>query len=312
MHDLGETFHDRGVTVLAILLVGAATGFLGGLFGKGGSAVATPVLAALGVPPIVAVAGPLPATIPGTLLAGRQYARRGLVDWTVTAWCVAIGLPATVVGALLTRWVSAASLVTATDVLVGALGVGILVGAGRNRSRPGLRGGDVGTVRGAGGDGAPGGAGVDAADAAAVSEGRGPAVDAEHPVAVVARERAGIRRGLDPTVVAVAASVGLVAGLLANSGGFLLAPLFLIVLRLPVRTALGTSLVVSAALAVPGTVTHAALGHIDVGFVLLFGLASVPLSVLGARTALRVDAARLEVAFGAALVVLATCLLVWG
>lgn len=297
------------VTVLAILLVGAATGFLGGLFGKGGSAVATPVLAALGVPPIVAVAGPLPATIPGTLLAGRQYARRGLVDRRVTAWCVAIGLPATVVGALLTRWVSAASLVTATDVLVGALGVGILVGAGRNRSRPVARGGAE-VERGDGG-GTPDGARVEAADVALMGEGGPTTAGATHPVAVAARERAGTFHGLDPAVVAVAASVGLVAGLLANSGGFLLAPLFLIVLRLPVRTALGTSLVVSAALAVPGTVTHAALGHIDVGFVLLFGLASVPLSVLGARTALRVDAARLEVAFGAALVVLAACLLVW-
>ncbi|HEX7135110.1 MAG TPA: TSUP family transporter, partial [Iamia sp.] len=67
-------------TLLAVLLVGAATGFLGGLFGKGGSALATPVLAALGFPAIIAVASPLPATIPGTLLAARQYARRGHID----------------------------------------------------------------------------------------------------------------------------------------------------------------------------------------------------------------------------------------
>jgi uncharacterized membrane protein YfcA len=109
----------------------------------------------------------------------------------------------------------------------------------------------------------------------------------------------------------VALAVGLIAGLLANSGGFLLAPLFLVVLKLPVRPALGTSLAVSAALAVPGTVAHAALGHIDWTLVAVFGAASVPLSAVGARTALRIDPDRLEVAFGAVLVVLATVLLVW-
>ena len=58
---------------LAIIAIGAGVGFLGGLFGKGGSAIATPLLAAIGVPPIVAVASPLPATIPSTLVAYRRY-----------------------------------------------------------------------------------------------------------------------------------------------------------------------------------------------------------------------------------------------
>jgi uncharacterized membrane protein YfcA len=56
-----------------IVLIGATVGFLGGMFGKGGSAIATPLLAAIGLPAFVAVAAPLPATIPGTLFAHRQY-----------------------------------------------------------------------------------------------------------------------------------------------------------------------------------------------------------------------------------------------
>ncbi len=39
-------------------------GFLGGLFGKGGSAVATPLLSLAGFPGFVSVASPLPATVP--------------------------------------------------------------------------------------------------------------------------------------------------------------------------------------------------------------------------------------------------------
>jgi uncharacterized membrane protein YfcA len=279
-------------TLFVVLLVGAVTGFLGGLFGKGGSALATPVLAALGIPAIVAVASPLPATVPGTLLAARQYARRGHVDRRVLAWSVGVGLPATLVGAWATRWIGAESLVVATDLLVIGLGVGILVRAGRSGSTTPtdddlvhLTSEPSGETPGAGSGGA-----VDVLVAAPVR----PAPTRTGPV------------------VAVALAVGLVAGLLANSGGFLLAPLFLVVLKLPVRPALGTSLAVSAALAIPGTVAHAALGHIDWTLVLVFGAASVPLSAVGARTALRVDPDRLEVVFGAVLVVLATVLLVWG
>lgn len=322
-------------TLLVVLLVGAATGFLGGLFGKGGSALATPVLAALGIPAIVAVASPLPATIPGTLLAARQYGRRGHIDRRVLWWSVAVGLPATLVGAVLTRWIEAEALVVATDVLVAGLGVSILVGARRARSA-GTRaepadGGPPVEVRTAGpsdpagatpgGPGAPGGVTRRATGAQGTSVGLtddgagggGALATGRSGGAAPVRETLGA--AAEPpvrSVVAVALAVGLVAGLLANSGGFLLAPLYLVALRLPVRPALGTSLAVSAALAVPGTVAHAALGHIDWGLVLAFAAASVPLAAVGARTALRVHPERLEVVFGAMLVVLATVLLTWG
>ena len=47
-----------------IVLAGAGVGICTGLFGVGGSSVATPVLALLGAPGLIAVASPLPATIP--------------------------------------------------------------------------------------------------------------------------------------------------------------------------------------------------------------------------------------------------------
>ena len=54
-------------------------------------------------------------------------------------------------------------------------------------------------------------------------------------------------------LVVVAAATGFAAGLLANSGGFLLAPLYVAVLRLPLKQAFACSLAVSAVLAIPGT-----------------------------------------------------------
>ena len=56
-------------TLLLAAVIGVGVGFLGGLLGKGGSAIATPLLHAVGVPAIIAVAAPLPATIPSTLIA---------------------------------------------------------------------------------------------------------------------------------------------------------------------------------------------------------------------------------------------------
>jgi uncharacterized membrane protein YfcA len=242
----------------AIALVGAVVGFLAGLFGKGGSAVATPLLHAIGVPAIVAVAAPLPATIPSTLVAFSAYWRSHLVDRHVLWWSIAIGAPATVVGAIATRWIGGGVLITATDIVIAVLGARLLV-------RPG-------------------------------------------PPDEIVRDTPGYRTRL----IVVAAVVGLAAGLLANSGGFLLAPLYLTVLRMPLKPAFACSLAVSAALAVPGTIVHAALGHIDWTVVAIFGLASVPLSYLGARVALRSNSSRLERLYGAVLVTLSVGFLVWG
>src|SRR5437660_7745546 len=67
--DVPDGPNNPDMSWAAIVLIGVAVGFLAGLFGKGGSALATPLLHAVGVPAIVALAAPLPATIPSTLSA---------------------------------------------------------------------------------------------------------------------------------------------------------------------------------------------------------------------------------------------------
>lgn len=247
------------MTWFLIVCIGAGVGFLGGLFGKGGSAIATPLLAAIGLPPIVAVAAPLPATIPGTLAAARPYAQAGHIDRQILGWSLAVAIVTTIVGAIATDWISGVVLVKITDAVIALLGIRFLV-------RP---------TTGAN----------------------------EEQLAVAHRQL---------KTILVAGIVGLAAGLLANSGGFLLAPLYLAVLRMPVKSAFGTSLLVSSVLAIPGTVVHAALGHIDWAVVACFGVASVPLSALGARVALRTEPARLERVYGLVLALLGIVFLIWG
>jgi len=246
------------MTLFWAAVIGVGIGFLGGLLGKGGSAIATPLLHAIGIPAIIAVAAPLPATIPSTMVASWAYWRERLVDWRVVRWSIGFGVPATAFGALLTRWISGGVLVAVTDVVLVGLGARLLIGVGARDSEPVTSGAD-----------------------------------------------------LSPwSLAALATVVGLASGLLANGGGFLLAPLFVTVLRLPIKSALASSLAVASVLAVPGTIVHAALGHIDWQLVAVFGSTSVPLSFLGARVALRTDPHRLERLYGAALVVLGVVFLI--
>src|ERR1700722_10069471 len=82
---------------LGAFVVGIIIGFLGGLFGKGGSAIATPLLSLIGYSGFIAVASPLPATIPGTLIATAEYWQSHLLDWEIVWWSIGVGIPATIV-----------------------------------------------------------------------------------------------------------------------------------------------------------------------------------------------------------------------
>ncbi len=248
--------------LLGALIIGAGVGFLAGAFGKGGSAISTPLLHALGVPAIVAIASPLPATIPSTLLASRGYARAGHVDRSVLRIGLVVGLPLTALGAFLTRWIGGGPLVLATDVILLGLGLRVLA-----------------------------------------------SVHADPDTETLAPDT--VPQVSQPRTIAVVAVSALVSGLLGNSGGFLLAPLFMSVLHMPVRRALGTSLALAAALAVPGTIVHAWMGHIDWSLTLVFGLASVPLATVGASVALRVRERSLSVAYGIGIALLSAGLLVF-
>lgn len=244
---------------LEVFLIGVLVGFLGGLFGKGGSAIATPLLSLIGTPGFISVATPLPASVPGTLVASAAYWKAQLWDRPVIVWSMATGVPATVVGSILSKYTGAKPLLLITGMLVITFGVSFLFWPRREN-------------------------------------------DFSHPGANPSIE--GRPSFWRLRLFAVAVGAGLISGLLANSGGFLLAPSFARFLRQPIKTAFACSLVVSAVLAVPGTAVHWYLGHISWKLTGLLALGSVPCSYLGARLALHTRARRLERLYGVALTLL--------
>lgn len=104
-------------------------------------------------------------------------------------------------------------------------------------------------------------------------------------------------------LVVLGVVTGLYSGFLGLGGGFVVVPSLVRWFGVDIKRALGTSLIVVAVLAVPGSITHYALGNIDLKLAGLLALGVVPGALLGAKVAARAQARTLKIAFAALLVV---------
>lgn len=108
------------------------------------------------------------------------------------------------------------------------------------------------------------------------------------------------------------AAIGLVAGLASGyvgvGGGFIMVPLMLSIIGIPMRKASGTSLIAVMILAIPGVIEQAIIGNINylAGIAVVVG--SIPGAVLGARLVTKVPERALRILFGCFLIVAAVML----
>lgn len=238
-------------------LLGFVIGVLAGMFGVGGSSISTPALKIfLGVPPLIALATPLPITIPIAITGGITYYRHGLVNLKVFFLCALAGTPGVVLGAMATRFVSGHGLMLLTSFFILLVGIRFLATAIPVRRRE-----------------------------------------------AIASRTSHQSEWWETTLIGF--GVGFLSGLLANGGGFLLVPAFVFLLRFRVKEAMPTSLAVVAAFALPGTIMHWWLGHIDARLMLQLGLGVIPATYLGAHLSLRLKGRQLRALFGIFLVLFA-------
>lgn len=119
---------------------------------------------------------------------------------------------------------------------------------------------------------------------------------------------------LTPKYVAKVALIGVVAGFMSGyvgvGGGFIMVPLFVSMLGIPMRLASGTSLTAVCILAIPGVIEQAVLGNIDymVGVAMMVG--SIPGAIVGANLVKRVPERALRFAFALFLLLMAVLLVV--
>lgn len=98
--------------------------------------------------------------------------------------------------------------------------------------------------------------------------------------------------------------IGAMAGMVGIGGGFILVPLYCYAFGLPVKTAFGSSLIVVALVALPGTIVHTVHEHVDPNLVGSLLVGSLPGAWLGSRLALKTKDAVLKHAFGIILIAL--------
>jgi uncharacterized membrane protein YfcA len=106
-------------------------------------------------------------------------------------------------------------------------------------------------------------------------------------------------------LLAIGATSGFVAGLLGVGGGVILVPVLTGLLRFPIKLALGTSLAVVAAQAIPGSVTHALIGNIDWAIAGGLVLGVIPGARIGSRLAVATDDRKLRTVVAVAMMLLA-------
>lgn len=259
---------------LAVVFIGFASGVVSGMFGVGGAILTTPGVRLLGASPIEAVGSTMPAIIPGALSGAWRYAREGLVEWRIALSSGVLGSAFAVGGAELSDHVNAHYLMLMT--------AGLLLYSGLRNVR------------------------------ATVEE-----REAELELELVAvGGGAGSREGLVdespaaahasmPVLGLIGASSGLLAGLLGVGGGLLLMPAYTVLLRLPPKRAVATSLAAVSMFSVPAMVTHALLGHINWAFALALVVGVVPGAQVGAHFTIRGSENRLRLLTGLFFTVLA-------
>ena len=159
-----------------------------------------------------------------------------------------------------------------------------------------------------------GATGAEAAHAAAkeaAAEDRAAAIERAHAEApAIGWREAGIG-------AAIGLFAGLASGYVGVGGGFIMVPLMMSILHVPMKLTSGTSLIAVMILAVPGTATQALLGNINWIAGIAVACGSIPGATLGAKLIPKVPERQLRFLFAGFLVVAAVLLVVnqlgvWG
>ena len=118
------------------------------------------------------------------------------------------------------------------------------------------------------------------------------------------------RKGLDRrrSLMILGLFAGLTAGFFGVGAGFIFVPCLMYLFKTPIKTAFGTSLLVVSAIAIPGTMTHLSIGHVDFPLMLSMMGGSIPGSFLGSTVALKLKDSWLRRGFGVAMLCVAVAL----
>ncbi|MGE5346479.1 MAG: sulfite exporter TauE/SafE family protein, partial [Acidithiobacillales bacterium] len=255
----------NAVNVFLLLGLGGVVGFLSGLFGVGGGFLMTPLLMMIGVPATIAAASDSNQIVAASASGTYAHAKAGSVDFKMGGLLLIGGLVGGSLGVFLIKLLRSAGeagfVITATYVLMlGSVGSYMFV-----ESLQGLRGGRRK---------AP-------AEAARRRSKLSRLVEALPFRMHFARSNVTFS-ALVPLFFGVL--VGALAAVMGVGGGFIMVPVMVYLLRMPMHVVVGTSLFQILATCINVTILQAAVNHtVDVVLALILLLGSVVGAQLGAR-----------------------------
>ena len=305
---------DVFAAFIAPALAGVFVGVMSGLLGVGGGTIMVPIFRlAFGMGPLASTATSLFAIIPTSI--------SGVVAHTRAKTCVPrLGLALGVGGAVMSPvgvWLASVSpgwlVICVAAVVIGFSAFKMFKKA--VKCAPAPRAGQAGAARTAGSNVAE----PRAACASNATSSWSNAAESQTACAGAASAHSAAPKPVpDQPVLSrkqylQGACIGLVAGLASGyvgvGGGFIMVPLMLAVLDIPMSLASGTSLIAIMILAIPGVIEQGLLGNIDylAGIAIVVG--SIPGALVGARLVRVVPERQLRFIFGGFLLVAAVMLM---
>lgn len=305
---------DVFAAFIAPALAGVFVGVMSGLLGVGGGTIMVPIFRlAFGMGPLASTATSLFAIIPTSI--------SGVVAHTRAKTCVPrLGLALGVGGAVMSPvgvWLASVSpgwlVICVAAVVIGFSAFKMFKKA--VKCAPAPRAGQAGAARTAGSNVAE----PRAACASNATSSSSNAAESQTACAGAASAHSAAPKPVpDQPVLSrkqylQGACIGLVAGLASGyvgvGGGFIMVPLLLAVLDIPMSLASGTSLIAIMILAIPGVIGQGLLGNIDylAGIAIVVG--SIPGALVGARLVRVVPERQLRFVFGGFLLVAAVMLM---
>lgn len=278
--------------VLLPAAIGLAVGVVVGALGGGGGILTVPILVyLLGTAPYGAATASMVIVGATSAVALASHARAGNVRWGPGLTFGLLGAVWAFLGSRLSAGADPAVLMTAFSMLLTLVAVLML--------RKALaRSGEAATPAGPAALDAEPAAIRDDADLAP-----GPDV-ARHAELLDPRRRTRLRRA--GVVVAAASLVGLLTGFFGVGGGFAVVPALVLALGLPMRHAVGTSLLVIVVNSLTGLAGRTeSLPTVDWATVVAFATASMVGGLAGSRLSARTPPHRLTTAFAVLLAVVA-------
>jgi uncharacterized protein len=269
---------DIPVNIFLVLAMGAAVGFVSGMFGIGGGFLMTPLLIFIGIAPAVAVASVASHIAASSFSGAISYWRRRAIDPTLALILLSGGTIGTALGVWTFTYLRSLGQL---DLMIGLSYVVLLTAVGAAMAYEGLR--------------------------AMLRVRRGGAVTLRRPgdhiwihgLPLKMRfKRSKIYLSIIP-VIFVGLVIGFIGAIMGIGGGFILVPLMIYLLRVPTSTVIGTSMVLTLVTMIFATMLHAVTNHlVDAVLALILMVGGVTGAQFGARAGQKIRGEHLRLLLG--------------